>query len=258
MFKSWIAVLIILGAVTPGLAMLSGWNIRESPHFIVYYRGVDSGFADEAIKKAEGYYLSLPLNLGVDPQGDWGNDKRVKIYIYDDIRQFRAATREPLWSDGSSIQRLRVIFSHRQAKNFLDQALPHELAHIIFRETVGHENRVVPVWLEEGVASSQENRDFSFDLKQLKALLDNGGLMSTAGLQRFDLRGSVDKEKIDIFYLQSGAIVRYLLSSFGPKIFGDFCRSLAWGKDLEKSLRGAFGFKDIRELDLAWRRSLQG
>ncbi len=257
MLKLVLVVFMFFSAGYSSFAMPAGWNTRESRHFIVCYRSADKDFVEKLLKKSESYYQSIPKNLGIKLTQEWKGSKRSKVYIYDTARQYQAQTNEPEWSDGSSIQRLRVIFSFSGAKQFLDSAFPHELAHIIFREAVGFDNDSVPVWLDEGVASSQENLDLVRIERSLRESLANGLLPSLERLQGINPRSLKDKIQIDLFYGQALSVVSYLLSKFGEERFGLFCRVLGKRKNLEDSLFQAFHYKNIQELDKSWKGYLK-
>ena len=256
MRKSALAVFIFLSAVSFVFAMPAGWNIRQSRHFIVYYRNANKDFVEKLIVRSESYYQSIPKSLGLKLKQQWLNQKRCKVYIYDTAKQYQDQTGQPDWSDGSSIQKLRVIFSFMAAKNFLDSALPHELTHIIFREAVGFQNKAIPVWLEEGVGASQEQLDFYKVKELLKDDLAKGKLIDISRLQEIDLRSLRNKAKIDLFYSQAASIVRYLLSGFKSDRFQIFCQNLRNGLSMEKALNKTYGFRSILELDQAWQRYL--
>jgi hypothetical protein len=256
MLRSVLAVFIFLSASYSSFAMPAGWNTRESRHFIVYYRNADKDFIDDLLKESETRYKSIPRNLGLKLKREWLGQKRGKIYIYDTAEQYQAQAGQPEWSDGVSIQKLRVIFSFVGAKNFFHSALPHELAHIFFREAVGFRNKAVPVWLEEGVGASQEVLNLPEIKKMLEDALAKGRLIALSSLQEKDLRSLQDKTEIGLFYAQSASVVRYLLSEFGPDRFRSFCRDLQNNLDLEKALDKTYGFRNILELDQAWQRYL--
>jgi hypothetical protein len=258
MLKLTLAIFIFFSSVYSSFAMPAGWNTRESQHFIIYYRNADKDFVDNLVRRSEKYYRSIPRNLGLKLTRQWNGPKRSKIYVYDTARQYQEQTNEPEWSDGSSIQRLRVIFSFSGAQRFSGSVFPHELAHIIFREIVGFENGSIPVWLEEGVASSQEDQDLARIELSLQVALAKGLLPSLESLQKIDPRVLKDKDRIDLFYGQSLSVVNFLISRNGSARFGDFCRALGKKKDLGKALLENYQYKDIRELDLAWQVYLKG
>jgi hypothetical protein len=238
-------------------AMSLDWHKVESRHFIVYYKNADKAFIRNVIKKSEQYYKNITNNLGLQRLIDWTQEKRAKIYIYDNRDQYHANTSQPVWSDGSVIMRMRVIYSFSGAKKFFETALPHEMAHIIFREIVGFDNHYIPSWLEEGFSAFQEDIDLAKVEKSLRSAVEQGSLIGLAHLSSMKVRLIRDESQIDLFFKQSLSIVHYLIKKFGTEKFLIFCRSLKDSDSLDKALVLAFGFNNIGELEKAWQRYLK-
>jgi hypothetical protein len=238
-------------------AMQTGWNKKESRHFIVYYRNAEKSFVKKVIKESEKNYRDIVKSLSLGSSGQWTHDDRAKIYIFDDRQQFHSNTSQPEWSDGSSIQRFKTIFSFLGAKKFFDTVLPHEIAHIVFREYVGFGNRNVPAWLEEGLASYHERIDRSRADEIFKDPRERDSFIRFQELSKIRSRSLRDDPDVDIFFAQSLSIVNFLLTEFGKKRFRIFCRGLKEGMDMDKSLAAAYSFKEISELEEAWQAYLK-
>jgi len=253
------AVLFLL-SLQPAGAMQTGWNKKESRHFIVFYWNAEKSFAKKVIKESEKNYRDIVKSLGLG-SGKWTGENRAKVYIFDDRQQFHSNTSQPEWSDGSSIQRFKTIYSFFGAKNFFDTVLPHEIAHIVFREYVGFSNRAVPAWLEEGLASYYERIDKAKADEFFKDLQKNNSdpvfIISLRELSKIRSRSLRDDPDVDIFFAQSLSIVNFLLTEFGKERFRIFCRSLKEGMDMDKSLAAAYSLKDVNELEIAWQEYLK-
>jgi hypothetical protein len=256
MKKSCFVIFAFLCSLPFALAMSVDWQKAESKHFIVYYKNAGKDFVKTVIEKSEQYYDNITKNLGLGHSHDWAGEKRAKIYICDNREQYHANTGQPVWSDGSVIMRLRVIYSFLGAKKFFETALPHEMAHIIFREIVGFDNRYIPSWLEEGFAAFQENVDLAKAERGLKASLDKGSFIALPKLSEMKVRLNRDESQIDLFYKESLSIVHYLITKFGTDKFLLFCQNLRDNKNLEKALKRVYNFNDIQELDKVWQSSL--
>lgn len=257
MRKAFLTLAIFLFSLGTGLAMPPAWNTQAGSHFIVYYRNCDRVLVSRVLKSSEQAYRSIASRLCFQPLPAWSGNNRAKVYIYDTQEQYRTETGEPAWSDGSSIQRFRVVLSFKDAKGLLDRILVHELAHIMLRETIGFENRSVPVWLEEGFASSQEGGEILQQKRLLKDRLEKGGLIALDRLGEIDPRKLEEKSRLDLFYVQSASVVEYLISGFPAGNFPLFCRSLREGKDLESSLKAAYHFNNLKALEISWKRYLK-
>jgi hypothetical protein len=186
----------------------------------------------------------------------WAGSRRIKIYIFDDPSEYQRNAGGPGWSDGSSMQRFRSIYSYVGAQKFIDTVLPHEMGHIIFRNVIGFENRGVPSWIEEGVSSLQEKKDDAFVRAAIKDARSSGVLISLHDLSRMDIRVIQDTARIDLFYAQSYSMVKYLTDKFGWEKFMSVCRMLANAKDIEPIMAAGFGFQDISALEADWQRNI--
>ena len=54
-------------------------------------------------------YDKIADDLGFRRFDFWLWDKRAKIYIYDDVRSYQAATNQPSWSSGCAIIKDKII-----------------------------------------------------------------------------------------------------------------------------------------------------
>ncbi len=153
---------------TPSSAQ--SWQEKTSTHFRVFYQQ-DAAFAAAVLRYAEVYYTQIRLDLGLThvvhrDQIPWLGDKRCQIFLYPNRQAYHQATGAPAWSGGFVNYPRRMVYSHLEVPAFLEQTLPHELAHIMFREFVGFENHRIPRWLDEGVAQYAESnrREGAWDI----------------------------------------------------------------------------------------------
>ena len=160
--KRWLLALCLLCGLCTLSATSSAqaWQEKTSTHFRVFYQH-NPAFAAAVLKYAEVYYHQIRLDLGLThvvhrDQVPWLWDKRCQIYLYPNRQAYRQATGAPAWSSGFVNYPQRMVYSHLEVASFLEQTLPHELAHILFREFVGFDNYRIPRWLDEGVAQYAE------------------------------------------------------------------------------------------------------
>ena len=136
----WLLALCLLGCLgtIPVISSAETWQDKTSTHFRVFYQQ-DPAFAAAVLDYAEAYYRQIRLDLGLThvvqrDQVPWLWDKRCQIYLYPNRQAYRQATGAPAWSSGFVNYPRRMVYSHLEVASFLEQTLPHELAHIIFRE----------------------------------------------------------------------------------------------------------------------------
>ena len=233
------------------------WRAKKGEHFIIYYKNAPDEFLNKINDKAEEYYNKIAADLGFTRYDFWLWENRASIYIYDNAKAYQEATGQPDWSGGCAQISKKVIYTYPGAQGFLEDLLPHEMGHIIFREFVGFYNPAVPLWLDEGVASYQEKTKYLFSTNFINNAIKNGNFISLTDLDGFNLRGESSKEKVRLFYAESFSVVDFLIKRFGSDKFVLFCQNLRDKKNLERAISSAYPFENISALDIAWQNYLK-
>lgn len=231
------------------------WNEVKSEHFFVYYAD-NEDFAEDVSRKAEDYYKDIASELGYQRYSDfWTWDNRVKIFIYPDKASFIEATGQPDWSEGVAKYYQKEIASYAWSEGFLDKLLPHEMAHLIFRDYVGFEGEV-PLWIDEGVAQWMEPFKRERVMEVTRRLAERGRLMSLKRLMILDVRKVNNPELVDTFYVQAVSVVGFLIRKYKAKRFTTFCRQLRDGKSIEDALTFAYpvSVRSIEDLEAKWKK----
>ena len=244
---------------TPSFAQ--SWQEKTSTHFRVFYQQ-DPAFAAAVLTYAEVYYTQIRLDLGLThvvhrDQIPWLGDKRCQIFLYPNRQAYHQATGAPAWSGGFVNYPRRMVYSHLAVSAFLEQTLPHELAHIIFREFVGFENHRIPRWLDEGVAQYAESnrREGAWDV--MRQGLAQGIFIPLEQLNTMHVRHA-SGGTAHVFYTQAATLVHFFLAAYGPRRFIDFCSNLRDGYSIERALSFATGssIASLSALEDAWRAFL--
>ncbi|MCM8787276.1 MAG: hypothetical protein NC935_04395 [Candidatus Omnitrophica bacterium] len=259
-------------------AISSNWKEMQSEHFTVYYVG-DDKFAKEVLSAAEKYYQHIAFDIGYPRYSEfWTWDKRAKIYIYPTKNDFLKATSQPQWSEGMANYSDKTIISYAWSKGFIESLLPHEMAHLIFRDFVGFKGEI-PLWLDEGVAQWAEVAKRQHIKELIKKFFNDDALLSLNDLTKLDIRNLKDQNRVYIrptrtkeggsgvlfisleqlistYYLQSASLVGFLIERYGSSDFAAFCRQLRDGKSLDEAIRAVYGihFENIEELETIWRK----
>ncbi len=247
-----ISVFYIFCAASFVDAAKSKWKELKSQHFIIYYKKAPKDYAKNVSDMAEDYYQEISKNLGVVRYKSWTWEDRARIYIYDNSDDYVTSLRVAGWSHGVASPKDKVIRTFPAAHGFFDSTLPHELAHIIFREFVGFKARV-PHWFEEGVAMYQEKGRRWGAHQRVKKLIESGKFIPLGELSQVRLNGSTNPEKVDLFYTEAASIIQYLIGELGEMRFTRFCRKLKKGNQFDWTMQSVYvRFKGIDKLNKAW------
>jgi len=228
------------------------WQVLKSTHFLVYYKDASENSLNALTQKAEDCYNSITEDLGFNRFDFWTWDNRAKIYLFNNQEEYKKETRAADWSAGEAIVGAKTIMTFETAPGFLDNILPHEMAHIIFNEMVGFNNPAVPLWLQEGVATYQQKNIYSVKA-DLAAKLKQGNFIGLPDLSRTEVSGSQDRAKVELFYAESYSLVKYLISEFGKDRFVFFCQNLRDIKDLTTALTKTYSFAGMEDFESSWK-----
>lgn len=281
--KPWLITICVVALclILPYSSLAQEWEQIAGDHFIVYYID-DEQFAKDVSNKAEVHYRRIATELGYPRYSEfWTWDNRVKIYINKDKASYLKATGMPEWSSGMADYGDKEIVSFRWSEHFTDSLLPHEMAHLIFRDFVGFTGEI-PLWLDEGVAQWAEkvkrpytkamaNNYYEEDKLLLMEDIMKLNMKVFAKIERVYIRPTRTRSGVDgvlflstdqlisTFYLQSVSVIGFLLERYGSIKFAHFCRQLRDGDSVEDALRSAYpdNIQDIQDLDDEWREYLE-
>lgn len=240
----------------------ANWRTRESDHFVVFYAS-DASFALAVLREGERLYDRLNVVFGFDRMvksehlAFWLWEDRCEVYLYGSRREYVESTGAPPWSAGRVNYRERILTSYEGSEEFLTSTLPHEMAHILFREAVGFGNRQVPRWLDEGIAQVAEEGRRAAVLQGMAEAARVGQTIPLAILGRVD-PARLDGAEAQLFYAQAASLIHFFLESYGTARFVDLCRNLRDGYNLDRALSFATGSRiaDMDDLERAWKRYL--
>lgn len=225
------------------------WQTDKSQHFIINYQKVSPGYIAEVIAKAEKYYNSIVDDLGYRRFDFWSWDNRAKIYLYNTNADYLIDSKRTNWSGACVNVSGRVIISFIGQDNFFDSILPHEMAHIIFREFIGNKADL-PLWIEEGVACSHEYNSLKERLRTIKELIKEGVYIDLVALSTM-----TDYSKIGpkVFYSEAAALINFLLKQYGKDAFLDFSRQVRDGVKWQEAFKKSYHFENLNEFEAKWK-----
>ncbi|MBU1727196.1 MAG: hypothetical protein KJ880_06175 [Candidatus Omnitrophica bacterium] len=233
------------------------WNQEKGTHFIIYYHNASRPFISKLLEKAEEYYNSIADDLGFRRFDFWLWDKRAKIFVYDNALAYQASTGQPAWSLGCARAEDKIIDTYVDAEGFSEGVLPHEMAHIIFRELVGFHNKAIPLWLDEGVASYEQKDKYSNVNAIIYSAIRDKSFMTLESLFKFSLNHNLSNKSVELFYCESYSIVDFLIKNYGRDRFVLFCQNLRDKKNFEKALISSYPFNNVGEFAKAWQKDFR-
>lgn len=146
---------------------------------------------------------------------------------------------------------LRKIDLRGNAPDYLNNALPHELCHILLADRF----QEVPLWCDEGLALLLDPLEKqSTHARDLDAVAKRGDLISLERL--LDLRQHPAADQWAAFYGQSASLVRCLLQRGTPQQLLAFAeRQRSAGVNV--ALREVYGLNGFVDLQRHWHASLE-
>lgn len=251
------------------------WEELRSDHFLVRYTE-DKKFAQDVLTEAERSYGRIADFFGFSKHADfWTWNKRVKIYIYPDQTAYLEGTGHWSWSDGKADYENRQISMYAGNPKFLESIVPHEIAHLIFRDFIGFEGDI-PLWLDEGIATLAEENTYENIKNNIKDYYERSAILTLQDLTTLDFKKCSRQPSIHtirmknnakgflsltatnfitLFYIQATSVVGFIKERYGAQRFVEFCRQLRDGKTLDEALQKAFAEEcpNLKTLEEKWR-----
>jgi len=228
------------------------WEIKKSTHFIIHYqKSIPSHYITTIARKAEKYYNTITKELGFRRFNFWTWNKRCKIYLYSSREVYYNNTQIPSWSQARVEVKERIIYGFLEKKDFvrfIEEILPHEMGHLIFREFVGYETKL-PLWLDEGIACFVEKRNKQKRLNLAKKIVNTDAFIS---LEKLTSTSKNSLDDPDVFYAESASIIDFLLEKYGRDKFVEYCRSLRDGNHWKESLLRVYDFSEFSQIGDEW------
>lgn len=128
----------------------------------------------------------------------------------------------------------------------------HEAAHIVTREATKGPFGIAS-WLNEGVSVYAQSKTLSGQQSALDSAISRDRVLSMSQLNSSSVGGSADT--VGLFYAESGAIVRYLVDTYGADQFADLLKTFREGSTADSAFQSVYGFDQLG-LENRWRASV--
>ncbi len=190
------------------------------------------------------YHLSQPGLGGVLSAG--GPFPEIcNVFIFADEKSYAESGGQEIWAGASArmlVQEDRLagaqIHFYQTAAELTESAVPHELAHVRLLAAAPYIEGL-PLWLQEGVATSQESEQKKYilarALERAHAAGDLPGFADVLGTTGYPGEG-----RRDVFYAQCVAAVESLVEQYGRERFWRFVEATR-EIDQQEALRMVYG-----------------
>ncbi len=239
-----------------------GWRWQETttPHFIVHHQSV--WLPNGLTMGLERINFRLHMDLGIF--SNWSSSGRVNAYLYKNQQAYAGGRfHPPSWSNGVAIYDQKAIaIPMMHSTRQMMRVLAHENTHLIFVNYFRQSHRDPPAWVNEGLAMLEEAD--SPDRPQTSVWYQNMVEMDPRRwfpLDKFfaispttDLNNN--PELVTVFYVQAYSLTHFLMRTHAKMQFKAFCDHLRAGDSVPDSLRLAYHYETVGDLEIAWRRWL--
>ncbi|MCP4138907.1 MAG: hypothetical protein GY755_01200 [Chloroflexi bacterium] len=230
------------------------WEMREEGMLRVYWDSGDEAFGLAALDVARSGLKEIQTLFPVPL------DEPIDIYIYASSVDLQNALfmGGETWVGGHASPALGIVFvaiaPGTQEQIFMQQKIPHELAHILLYRYIGENYNRLPTWLLEGTASIAEqyaNPEYELALKRAE---ESNSLIPIAELCAPFPR---DASQAFLAYAESESFTRYLQNNYGTSGLDDLITAYADGLSCEKGVMNALD-NSLTYLDANWQESVLG
>ena len=225
------------------------WQTRSRGQITVQWVEGDASFGNAMLDIASRSLDRLVNQMGIAPASP------ILITIYPDVDSVRRALiHSAEWTGGVAFPAYNsiIVGFAPEATDWAREVLPHELGHLVVGTlTFNCKGISLPTWLDEGLAVYAEGPVSEADTERLQTALENGTLPPLTALAT---GFSPYPEEAARAYAHSGAVVGYLVETYGPEKLNAFLRYIQEGHKADAALQTIYGL-DTYGLDRAWRSS---
>ncbi len=177
----------------------------------------------------------------------------VKVFLYETADEMRPAVAPGAVGRGVTVLG-EVVYSDTAMvsadANPLD-ITQHEVAHIVTeRATKGPYG--IPSWLNEGISVFAQSRVLRSHSSALHSAIEADRVLSIKELS--SASAGEEQSTVSLFYGESGAIVRFLVDTYGSDKFAQLIKTFRDGSTPDDAFRFVYGFDQLG-LENAWRKS---
>jgi hypothetical protein len=232
----------------------SGWAVAETANFRIFH-AQSRQRAEKAARIAETTRATMTRKWFGKVRASWS--PKCDVYLHPTKYGYALSTGASTATPGHSTLTLdhgrvvvRRIDVHCDEPHTLTSVLPHEITHVVLAGQLG--SRFAPRWADEGMAVLSEPRErINLHLDNLPKHRREGTLFRIGKLVQMEQYP--EAKRLGPFYAQSVSLVEFLTKKKGATTFTRFLRE-GLETDYETALRHHYGYRNLAELDRAWRQ----
>lgn len=214
------------------------WQTLENERLTLFWYNGDESFGQSLFDRANEALDTLENDVGA------AIENPIKIFIYgghsDLLGALRTSAQE--WTGGVAFTEYGVVvigIDPRQLDWGLN-AMTHEMTHLVIHQKTNNPFGDLPRWLDEGIAVYNENQDeLDDDFRAIfEQAVENNELMT---LRTLSSPFPADPLQANLAYGQSGAVVRYIINTYGTEAMANLLDIFSEGALYDEALEQALG-----------------
>lgn len=228
------------------------WQTLDNERLTLYWYQGGQDFGQALFERANNALDTLETDVGVSIEDP------IKIFIYANHQDLLGAisTSAQEWTGGQAFTRFGVVVIGIEPGqlNWGLNAMTHEMTHLVIHQATENPYGDLPRWLDEGIAVYNENQDqLDDDFRPIfERAVQNNELMT---LRTLSSPFPSDPLLANLAYGQSGAVVKYMVDTFGPDKMAKLLEIFSEGALYDEALEQALGV-NTDQLDNDFRASL--
>lgn len=229
------------------------WQTRQNERLTLYWYEGDDKFGQALFDRANVALDTLTRDIGISLKDP------IKVFIYasheDLLRALSSDAQE--WTGGQAMTTFGVVVIGVPPSqlNWGLRATTHEMTHLVIHQATDNSYRGLPRWLDEGIAVYNEDTEKLIDdfAPIFDEAVQKNQLMT---LRTLSSPFPADPMLANLAYGQSGAVVKFIVNTYGPDKMAKLLSIFAEGSLDDDALKQALGV-DTDGLDNAFRASLK-
>ena len=227
------------------------WQRLDSPGGYIYYHGPQRDRALRVLDAAQTALTTMGALMGVTDTGP------LRMTMYNGVTEMRVALpttsavqEESLITEGVSFGDTGVILVLGSTPR-VEGVTSHETVHFLVRHATGNLSRIVPAWLNEGLAEyGNVEPSGSYD-RALDFRSSEGTLLPLTSLTTVPGK----PEDVILMYGEARSVVAYMVDTYGSASLQKLLEGMRSGMGIDDALTAAYGF-DRTGLEAEWRVSI--